>query len=95
MELEFDGEVFSWRGPAPFQFVRVPEDESAEIQSLSAAITYGWGMIPVEVRIGETRWTTSLWPKDDGYVVPLKVMVRRAEGIDLEDTVTIRLTIDV
>lgn len=95
MELEFDGEVFSWRGPAPHQFVRVPEDESAEIQALSAAITYGWGMIPVEVRIGTTRWTTSLWPKDDGYVVPLKVMVRRAEGIDLGDTVSIRLTLDV
>ena len=27
-------------------------------------MTYGWGMIPVSVRIGDTEWTTSLWPKD-------------------------------
>ena len=58
-------------------------------------MTYGWGMIPVEVRIGSTRWTTSLFPKDGGYVVPLKDLVRNAEAIDVGDTVTVRLTVDV
>jgi hypothetical protein len=95
VNLEFSGEVWFWRGPAPFHFVTVPEDETAELQAASALVTYGWGMIPVEVRIGETRWRTSLWPKEGGYVVPLKTMVRRAEGIDVADTVTVRLTVDV
>jgi hypothetical protein len=48
-----------------------------------------------EVRIGATRWTTSLFPKDGGYVVPLKAMVRKAEGIDVGDTVEVGLAIDV
>jgi len=55
-------------------------------------VTYGWGMIPVRVQIGRTRWRTSLFPKDGGYVVPLKAKVRRAERIDDGDVVTVRLT---
>ena len=95
MDLEFSGEVWSWRGPAPYHFVTVPEEDSAELEEMAAAVTYGWGMIPVAARIGETRWTTSLFPKDGGYVVPLKDLVRKAEGIDVGDHVTLRLSVDV
>ena len=95
MEWEFSGEVWSWRGPSPFHFVTVPEAESAELRALAAAVTYGWGMVPAELRIGATRWTTSLFPKDGGYVVPLKDKVRNAERIAVGDTVTVRLAVDV
>jgi hypothetical protein len=95
VELEFSGEVWSWRGPAPYHFVTVPEAESAELRAMAAAVTYGWGMVPAELSIGKTRWTTSLWPKDGGYVVPLKDKVRTAERITLGDTVTVRLAVDV
>ena len=95
MDLEFTGEIWPWRGPAPFYFVTVPDEESAALHATSPQVTYGWGMIPVEVRIGSTVWTTSLFPKDGGYIVPLKAAVRRAEGIDVGDTVTVRLTVSV
>ena len=95
VELEFSGEVWYWRGPSPFHFVTVPEAESAQLQAAAAAVTYGWGMIPVTVRVGDTDWTTSLWPKDGGYVVPVKAMVRGAEGLNVGDTVAVRLTVDV
>lgn len=95
MDLEFSGEVWFWRGPSPYHFVTVPEDESSALRARSALVTYGWGMIPVEVRIGATRWTTSLFPKDGGYVMPLKDLVRDAERIELGDTVTVRLVVDV
>lgn len=95
MRFEFTAEVWWWRGPSPFHFVSVPQDECAQIEALSRLVTYGWGMIPVSVQIGETEWTTSLWPKDGGYVVPLKVRVRKAESIELGDQVSISLTIPV
>lgn len=95
VDFEFDGEVWYWHGPSPFHFVTVPEAESAMLQSASKLVTYGWGMIPVEARIGSTSWTTSLFPKDGGYVVPLKDVVRRAERIDVGDVVTIGLSVDV
>jgi hypothetical protein len=93
MEFEFNGEVWEWRGPAPFFFVTVPEEQSAELEAASSLVTYGWGMIPVEVTIGFTRWTTSLFPKDGLYVVPLKSAIRKAEGLDLGDTVNLRLSV--
>lgn len=95
MDLEFSAEVFSWRGPAPHHFVSVPPDAAEAIQEAAGFVTYGWGMVPVTVRTGASTWTTSLWPKDGGYVVPLKLAVRRAEGIEVDDTITVRLTIDV
>jgi hypothetical protein len=94
VELEFSGEVWFWRGPSPFHFVTVPPEESAELQALSGQVTYGWGMVPVEARIGSTAWTTSLFPKNGGYVVPLKDLVRKAEGIDVGDMVTVWLAVE-
>jgi hypothetical protein len=91
MEMEFFGEVWEWRGPSPFFFVSVPDEESAELEAMSSLVTYGWGMIPVEATIGVTRWTTSLFPKDGRYVVPLKSAIRTAEGIGIGDTVNVRL----
>jgi len=95
MELEFSGELWFWRGPAPWHFVSVPEDDCQQLEATSAFVSYGWGMIPVAARIGETGWKTSLWPKDGGYIVPVKADVRRAEGIDVGDVVSVRLAVDV
>lgn len=95
MELEFTGEVWHWRGPAPHHFVTVPEDESAQLEATAAGVSYGWGMIPVAVQIGATRWTTSLFPKDGGYVVPVKKLVRTAEALDVGSRVTVLLSVDV
>ncbi|GEM86882.1 DUF1905 domain-containing protein [Meiothermus granaticius] len=91
MSLEFSGKIWEWRGPAPFYFVTVPEEHSRAIKNAERFVTYGWGMIPVKVRIGKTEWKTSLWPKDGSYVVPLKDRVRKAEGLGEGDTVTVRL----
>jgi hypothetical protein len=95
MNLEFSGDIWFWRGPSPFHFVTVPDEECAELAAASSLVTYGWGMIPVAATIGETEWTTSLFPKKGKYIVPLKDAVRDAEGVDVGDTVTIRLTVGV
>ena len=95
MDLEFTETVFEWRGPAPYHFVWVSPEDAAVIAEVAAAVTYGWGMVPVEVTIGTTTWTTSLWPKEGRYVVPLKDRVRRAERIGLADVVSVRLRIAV
>jgi hypothetical protein len=95
MDLVFSGEVWHWKGPAPHHFVTVPEDECDDLAETAAMVSYGWGMIPVTVRIGGTEWRTSLWPKDGRYIVPLRLDVRRREGIDVGDTVTVRLAVGV
>ena len=93
MHIEFQGKIFFWRGPAPWFFVTVPEEPSRDLKAISSLVTYGWGVIPVHVRIGSTEYTTSLFPKDGRYLVPVKVSVRRAEDLQEGDTVTVRLEI--
>lgn len=93
MNIEFSGKIIFWRGPSPFFFVTVPAKQSAEIKAISKIATYGWGVIPVHVQIGKTEFTTSLFPKDGKYLVPLKVSVRKAEGLEKDDNVTVRLEV--
>lgn len=93
MTLEFLGEAIWWRGPAPFIFVAVPAAQAAEIKSVSSQVTYGWGCIPVKALIGDTEYTTSLFPKDGTYLVPVKVVVQKAEGVKVGDLVGVTLTI--
>lgn len=93
VELAFQGEVIEWRGPAPFHFVRIPDAECEDIAGLASLVTYGWGVIPVRAEIGQTTWTTSLFPRRGRYLLPLRDSVRKAEDIELGDTVDVRMSI--
>lgn len=93
MGLEFSGEIWYWRGPAPHHFVSVPATECELLRAAARLVTYGWGMIPVAVGIETVRWETSLFPKDGGYIVPIKAAVRKRLGLVEGDTVTVRLDV--
>jgi hypothetical protein len=93
MNIEFNGKILFWKGPAPWFFVTVPAKQSRALKAISSLVTYGWGVIPVHVRIGKTEWQTSLFPKDGRYLVPIKASVRKAEKLDKGDNVTIRLEV--
>lgn len=94
MQLTFDGTILFWRGPAPWYFVAIPEEESQEVKAISSFVTYGWGVIPVRARIGSTEWRTSLFPKDERYLVPIKAAVRKAEQLSEGGRVTVQLEIE-
>lgn len=93
MLLEFSGEIFYWRGPAPYWFVAVPDEPGQALKALSTVVSYGWGCIPVCARIGETEWKTSLFPKAGHYLVPIRVSVQRAEDLSLGEQVVIQLAV--
>jgi hypothetical protein len=93
LDFAFSGELWYWRGPAPYHFITVPPDAARAIHAVAAEVTYGWGMIPVRVRIGESAWETALWPKDGGYVLPVKDAFRKAEELALGETVAVRLAV--
>ena len=93
MNFEFSGKIIFWRGPAPFYFVAMPAEQSKDLKAISGMVTYGWGVIPVNAQIGKTEWTTSLFPKDGVYLVPIRVSVRNAEHLEEGDEVTVRLEV--
>ncbi|HET6654437.1 MAG TPA: DUF1905 domain-containing protein [Nocardioides sp.] len=92
MDFEFEGPVVEWRGPAPYYFVAIPEEESADIKFAAKGIEY-WGQVPVLVRIKDTEFTTALFPKDGRYLLPLKDKVRKSAGIEVDEDLTVALTV--
>ncbi|RAG87270.1 DUF1905 domain-containing protein [Streptacidiphilus pinicola] len=93
MDLVFSGTVIEWRGPAPYYFVPVPEQQCADIHEVATQASYGWGVIPVEARVGGDAFTTSLFPKDGGYLLPLKAAVRLPQRLTTGDPVRVELTV--
>jgi hypothetical protein len=93
VELTFTNTVIEWRGPAPYYYLPLPEEEAEDVRDVRKMATYGWGVIPVVAQIGHTAFETSLFPKDGGYLLPLKDAVRKPEGISVGDEVTVEVKI--
>ena len=87
LQLSFQSNIIEWRGPAPFAFAPIPPEHVAPIAQAARLVSYGWGMIPVEAGIGGVRFTSALFPKDGGYLLPLKDAVRRKAGLTIGDTI--------
>lgn len=92
-EIAFEAEIIEWRGPAPFIFAVIPEEHGGAIRYASLGQSYGWGVVPVMARIGGTDFTTTLFPRDGAYLLPVKVAVQRAEGVGLGDRVGVTLRV--
>ena len=92
MDFEFEGSVIEWRGPAPFYFVAIPEDESADIKFAAKGMEY-WGQVPVVVRIDGTEFRTALFPKDGRYLLPLKDAIRTPAGIEVDQVLAVALSV--
>jgi len=93
LTLSFTSELIYWRGPSPFYFFRVPEKEAVAISKIAAGVTYGWGVIPADITIGDEVFYTALFPKDGSYLVPLKKAIREKLKIELGDIVKLKVTI--
>ncbi|MFC0673242.1 DUF1905 domain-containing protein [Brachybacterium hainanense] len=103
MDLSFTSTLVSWRGPAPFVFAPMPEDAADEVAAVAHLVTYGWGAIPAAVHLARAdaptsedgfAYTTSLFPREGTYFVPVKVAVQRATGVDVGDAVRIDLHLE-
>ena len=91
MEFSFSNPLFEWRGPSPFYFVAIPQEVSDEIKIVAKELSYGWGVIPVTADIAGTIFTTSLFPKDGAYLLPVKDAVRKATKISEGDLIEVAL----
>jgi hypothetical protein len=93
MEFSFTGPMIEWRGPAPFYYIVIPEKICEDIKAAAKQLSYGWGVIPVSAVIGKTAFTTSLFPKNGGYLLPVKNAVRIPEKLDLDQQVKVKLSL--
>lgn len=92
-EIVFETVIIEWRGPAPFLFGPVPDEHVGAIRYAAMTESYGWGVVPVVATIGDTRFATSLFPRDGGYLLPVKVAVQRSEQIGIGDRIAVRMRV--
>jgi hypothetical protein len=100
LSFSFTGQCWMWQGKGAWHFITLPQDKSEEIKFFSENLQgkrRGWGAVRVQVTIGETTWETSIFPqaKDNAYILPIKMDVRKKEKIVAEDKVKVTLKINV
>ena len=93
LQLSFHTTLIEWRGPAPFVYAPVPLEHASKIEQVKKQGSYGWGVIPVMAEIGGTAFTTSLFPRDGTYLLPVKLAVRKKNGITVGDAVAVTIAI--
>lgn len=93
LDLAFSATLIEWRGPAPFVFAPIPEEHTGEIRFAARAASYGWGVVPVEARIRRTAFSTSLFPRIGVYLLPVKLLVQRSEGLGPGDRIEARIRV--
>jgi hypothetical protein len=91
----FTARLWRWEGAAAWYFVSLPHDVSDEIADMVEGRTGGFGSVRVDVVVGSSRWSTSVFPdsREGTYLLPVKKAVRRAEDLDEGDDVDVQLTV--
>ena len=94
MELDFTAPIWFWKGPAPWHFITVPEDDGFAIEATVAMV----------IRLGDDPGDRLDWrhsvddvavPEGRDVRRPVKTDFRRVEGLEVGDVVQISLTAEV
>jgi len=95
MKVVFVDSVWLYPGAAAWHFITVPKKHSTAIRNAHRSHARAWGSLPVEVSIGKTTWSTSVFPdkKSGCYVLPIKASVRSKEKITEKSRIRVSLRI--
>jgi hypothetical protein len=94
------GPVWLWRAEPPakgsWHFLTIAGETATAIRHTAGGRSGGWGSVRVTATIGETSWQTSLFPskQQGGYMLPLKADVRKREGVNEGDEISVTLCVD-
>lgn len=95
MTYSFTAEVWEWTSRTSWFFVNLPEDHADDIEEQYGRRAAGFGSVRVEATVGSTTWCTSIFPSTENgtYVLPLKKVVRAAEGLEPGSPATVELRV--
>jgi len=87
-------EVWLYPGMSGWHFVSVDKKTGEKInKSVAGKLKRGFGAVRVEVTLGKCVWQTSIFPdkRSGTYLLPLKMQVRKKEGIMAGDKVLFKI----
>lgn len=77
------GKVWTYQGPSPWYFVTISNKNVDEIKK-EVIFLRGFKSIKVEIKLGDSKWQTSIFPHKKGsYILPIKKAIRISEKIDV------------
>ena len=84
----FKAKLWIYDGPAAWHFITLPQDVAEDIELHYGHVKRGWGSLPVEVQVGQTKWSTSIFTdkKSGSFLLPIKSKVRQQAGITAADS---------
>ena len=83
-----------WRYKASsWYFANLSVKQSAAIKARFGSTARGWGSIRVRLKVGDTEWSTSLFPdkKSKTYLFAIKAAVRKAESLSAGKGFTVKV----
>ena len=86
-DFKCNGEIFEWRGPAPFYFVALDSKTAKIVKERARELSYGWGVIHIHGQINKVDFNTAIIPKDGTYFVPIKDSIRKKLQLEIGDLV--------
>lgn len=94
MIYEVEGEVWAYSGAGGWHFLTLPSELTQGLK-LMRGKSRAWGSMRVNVRLGESRWSTSLFPdtRSGAFLLPIKSEVRRREGVEAGDRVQVAIEV--
>jgi len=97
LQISFDAELYFWHKtgddePSSWVFVALPQDTSDAVDD-ATSVTGGFGSVKVNVTLGASTWSTSLFPSKERetYVLPVKKAIRAAERVEVGDTASFEI----
>jgi hypothetical protein len=96
MELSFRAVLWEYEGQGSWHFVTLPRKVAAEIRDHTEGRRKVGGTVKVEVRVGDSRWQTSLFydTKRQSFLLPVKASVRLKEQLAKGMTVEVDLVVE-
>jgi hypothetical protein len=91
VQYEFSAKVWhlSSDGMCGWYFISLPKELAKEIRDNLKFLEEGWGRMKITAKIGNCEWKTAIWfdTKQDTYLLPLKVEIRKKEKIEIDNEV--------
>lgn len=97
------GRLWRWTGQSgtgTWHFLTIDGAAGEELSATALmrrleGVKRGWGSLKVAVTLGDSRWTTSVFPQNDSdgrrWLLPVKLAVRKAEDVVEGDEVSVEL----
>ena len=96
-KYKIKAKLWVYPGNAAWHFLTVPKPESHEIKENFGKNARGFGSLPVNVKIGKTKWKTSIFPdrRSGTYLLPIKAKVRQSEGVFERDSTEFSIEVGI